>query len=85
MSDGKSRKNKVPIFVVWSYFSVYAGCITEYSIKILHVNTFTLKQITILCSLRPTLKPGKTGVDLTIIAKKNRVTFLGKSVHVYAK
>ena len=33
--------------------------------QILHVNTFTLKQITNLCSFRPTLKTGKAGVDLT--------------------
>ena len=38
--------------------------------KILRVNTFTLEQITNLCSFRPTLKTGKTGVDLTITDKK---------------
>ena len=30
------------------------------------MNTFTLKQITNLCLFRPTLKTGKTGLDLTI-------------------
>ena len=34
------------------------------------MNTFTLKQITNLCSFRPTLKTGKTGVDLTATDKK---------------
>ena len=38
--------------------------------KILHLNSFTLKQITNLCSFRPTIKTRKTGVDLTIMDKK---------------
>ena len=34
------------------------------------MNNFTLKQITNLCSSRPSLKTGKTGVDLIIMDKK---------------
>ena len=76
MLDGSVGRNESPekikflFFVEQSCFSVHSGCTTEYSIKILHVNTFTLKQITNLCSFRPTLKTGKTGVDLTIMDKK---------------
>ena len=33
----------------------------------------------------PTLKTGKLGVDLTIMDKKDKITFLGNSVHVDAK
>ena len=34
------------------------------------MNTFTLKQITNLCSFRPTLKTEKLGVDFTIMDKE---------------
>ena len=84
MSDGSVGRNESPEKIKFS-FSVHAGCNNEYSIKILHVNTFTLKEITNLCSFRPTLKSGKLGVDLTIINKKNRITSLGNSLHVGAK
>ena len=34
------------------------------------MNTFTHKQVKNLCSFRPTLKTGKTWVDLTVMDKK---------------
>ena len=91
MSDRSVGRNESPEKIKFLFlsnnrcFSVHSRCTTEYWIKILHVNTFTLKQITNLCSFRPTLKTGKLGVDLTIMDKKNKITFLGNSVHVDAK
>ena len=75
MSDGSVGWNesleKIKfLFLSNLCFSVHSGCTTEYSIKILHVNIFTFKQTTNLCSFRPTLKTGKKEVDLTIMDKK---------------
>ena len=74
MSDGSVGRNESPEKIKFPFLSNNrvsdSGCTTEYSIKILHVNTFTLKQITNLFSFRPTLKTGKTGVDLTVMDKK---------------
>ena len=74
MSDESVERNESPEKIKFLFFSnnrvsVFT-CTTEYCIKILHVNTFTLKQITNLCSFRPTLKIGKLGVNLTIMDKK---------------
>ena len=84
MSDGSVGRNKSPEKIKFT-FSVHSRCSTEYSINILHVNTFTLKEIMNLCSFRPTLKTGKLRVDLTIMNKKNRITLLDNSLHVGAK
>ena len=70
MSDGSVGRNESPEKIKFLFPSVHIGCPTEYSIKILHVNTSALKQITNFCSFRPTLKTGKTGVDFTIMYKK---------------
>ena len=76
MSDGSVGRNESPEKIKFLFlsnnqcFSVHSVRTTEYSVKILHANTFTLKQITNLCSFRPTLKTEKTGVDLTVTDKK---------------
>ena len=86
MSDGSVGRNESPektkfLFLLNNRVSVF----TQDSPLNIASNTFTLKQITNICSFRPTIKTGKTGIDLTIMDKKNRVTFLGDSVHVDAK
>ena len=76
MSDGGVGRNESPekikfLFLSNNRVSVFTqDAPLNIHFKILHVNTFTLRQITNLCSFRPTLKTGKTGVDLIVTDKK---------------
>ena len=63
---------KDDIYMIFLSFLWYSRTwkIWFFSHWILHMNTFTLKQIMNLFSFCPTLKTRETGVDLTVMDKK---------------